>query len=1581
MFNLGKLALDIEANSAEFIGAMSLVEKTVNQLGQKISRAGYFVTAGLTVPLAGLAAVSTKSFASFDQAMTQSLAIMGEVSSVLRDDMASAARELATETTFSAKEIGEAYYFLASAGLNAQQSLEGIPIVTKFAQAGMFDMSRATDLLTDAQSALGLTIRNNTVKNMEEMIHVSDVLVKANTLANASVEQFSKALTTRAGAELKIANKTIEEGVAVLAVMADQGIKAADAGTKFGIVMRDLKTKAIEFSGAFKEAGIAVFETDGSMRNLADIVDDISNLMGELSVQQQRATFSMLGFSDRSLATLSTLIGTGDQIRKFEAELNNAAGTTDEVANKQLKSLNAQFDIFLSKLTNVAIEIGGKLAPTLIDLMNSIDPVIDFVMRMVDHFASLPIGVQQAALAFVALLAAIGPFLAILGQIVQGFGALVPFITTAGAALSGFAAGPVIAAAGAMAGLVGWLALAADAWSSTTLDPISQEIKILEESLTEAGKEVKRFESETLVGYRDRLREAVKETEGLSDVVAKKLTESMKDSIPFFYRFTEAGERWLSIADKIANPPGGKEALFGWMQKGLNEQQKQIVLARKAYEEYQKTITNTQVESTTDKFAKLEDSIKRVGEASKTDAWDKLDQQLKKGKEEADAAAEASAEYAKELEEAVQSLHERARADEIAAKAADIYARSRGEATAADKEFLKNIKASEERMMEAAEKIRKAAESQIQAWYTFLNKMHIDDLTAALEDKEFRLGTWDAQQAAGAPNPTIFSGEMETPDIGKTIPELADMGDRAKQTAARITELKEKLHQLKAEINIGAKERIPEYNEALAELGKLTGETTKKTDDMKRMMRQVSTIINDFAKEVAGGFIDWIIGSDRGDFNQKLQEQADALKQELDAAESALSESLQERTQEYEDYVEETRQKQEDIRIAQEERLAKELENLRDNLEKRIRSYEEFVEDTSRKLSRLSEDLEEALREEREDTARTIEDKTRKRDRELEDDKKRHDRRISDLQRSLQEELAKGDKADKQRLASIRESIRRENEDFTEAQKRKREDFEREIKEQREALAEFEEDQRQRYERQTEDARIAFERRTEEHQRYIEETAQKEIDLTNELREEGEKRISDLDAALAEETAEFEQFKMDALAEYEELSESINGELEKIKESHRTMFGDLGGMFKNFAVSAANAVTRLVTEYLAGMLVGTVKDLISTHLPNLSKSFTDLFGNVGGGDIGGMVGGIFKNLTKALSGLMEGIMGVAGGLADIAIGVIGLFQNARQEDTLNAIELNTRQTKEALVGDGDKNNQRIIGELFKISENTKWTLGQSELHTQTLWNILDVLKDGGIVGEGTSGDGTSGGVFGSMLSVLEEIRDTLSAGISVNVGEIGGKKIPSSIANQATTPSSGSSDDGGGGLLGLPSRGRGDLRTRYGGETPTGAVFDPDVRNPRGRGLGRMPTRAELEAMGQYSIFSLFGTTGPEDARFRLDQTSGGINEDSPFVQNMRRLQEYAESIVGTAGSPMFGEGNAIFRDIRAFQQVSLDRLTEISINTDFMRSSLDTLAMKEPSLQVKVFLGENELADVLIDTLLERVQEGLVNNDSITAF
>ena len=137
------------------------------------------------------------------------------------------AKSVSKTTTYSAKQAAEAYYFLASAGMSAATSMAALPKVAKFAQAGNFDLALATDLVTDAQSALGLSSKD-TAKSIEGLTRVSDVLVKANTLANASVQQFSESLTNKAGAALRLVGKDVEEGVAVLAAFADQGLKGSE---------------------------------------------------------------------------------------------------------------------------------------------------------------------------------------------------------------------------------------------------------------------------------------------------------------------------------------------------------------------------------------------------------------------------------------------------------------------------------------------------------------------------------------------------------------------------------------------------------------------------------------------------------------------------------------------------------------------------------------------------------------------------------------------------------------------------------------------------------------------------------------------------------------------------------------------------------------------------------------------------------------------------------------------------------------------------------------------------------------------------------------------------------------------------------------------------------------------------------------------------------------------------------------------------------------------------------------------------------------------------------------------------------
>lgn len=354
--------------SGDSTGLTSALDDSQGKL-QRFGAMALKATAAVGAAVGALGVAAIREFAKFDAALQKSVAIMGDVSDSLRNDMADAAREVARVTTFSAEQAAESYFFLASAGLDAESSIAAMPKVAAFAQAGMFDMALATDLLTDAQSALGMTIRDDSLANMEQMVRLSDVLVKANTLANASVSQFSEALTNKAGAALRAINKDVEEGVAVLAAFADQGIKGSEAGTQLAIVLRDLSTRALKNKDDFAAVGFSVFDSAGKMRNLGDIVANLEDVLRGMSDETQKATLLQMGFSDKSLASLTALLGTSEAIKKYEDQLRSANGVTAEIADKQLQTFTAQLGLLRSNLMDVGIEIGGALVPSLMGIV------------------------------------------------------------------------------------------------------------------------------------------------------------------------------------------------------------------------------------------------------------------------------------------------------------------------------------------------------------------------------------------------------------------------------------------------------------------------------------------------------------------------------------------------------------------------------------------------------------------------------------------------------------------------------------------------------------------------------------------------------------------------------------------------------------------------------------------------------------------------------------------------------------------------------------------------------------------------------------------------------------------------------------------------------------------------------------------------------------------------------------------------------------------------------------------------------------------------------------------------------------
>lgn len=356
----GSLTVRIIGDATSFQRALGSASGMVGKFA-KVAAAGI---AAAAAAVAGFALFSIKKFADFDAAMTNSTAIMGDLSDTMRKDMSDAAREVAKTTKFSAEQAAESYFFLASAGLDAAESISALPKVAKFAQAGNFDMARATDLLTDAQSALGLVV-DDSAQSLKNMGRVSDVLVKANTIANASVEQFSESLTQKAGAALRALNKDVEEGVAVLAVFADQGVKGSEAGVQLNAVLDKMTVTARTHKGAYEKLGVAVFDSSGEMRNMADIVGDLEVATKDMTVEQKLAAIASLGLTRQARDGIVQLLGSSDAIRDYEKALRDAGGTTDDVAQKQMQTFWAKLGIVKDQIGDVALSVGMTLMPAL----------------------------------------------------------------------------------------------------------------------------------------------------------------------------------------------------------------------------------------------------------------------------------------------------------------------------------------------------------------------------------------------------------------------------------------------------------------------------------------------------------------------------------------------------------------------------------------------------------------------------------------------------------------------------------------------------------------------------------------------------------------------------------------------------------------------------------------------------------------------------------------------------------------------------------------------------------------------------------------------------------------------------------------------------------------------------------------------------------------------------------------------------------------------------------------------------------------------------------------------------------------
>ncbi len=362
--SLGTLVVYLTANASQYTRALKSVEVDTATALEQAAKSAKYASVAIAGSLALIGAASVREFAKFDEAMVHSLAILGNVSEETRAQMEDAARDIAKHSTNSADKVASAYQGLASAGLDAKQSIAALATVERFSVAGQMSMNTSVLALTDSVGALGLASQN-AAEYQKNITRVADVLAKGANISQASVEELAQALQGKVAGGLRLVNKSVEEGVAVLGAFAKAGIKGMEASDKMGQVLRDLQVSALEQPAIWRQMGLAVYDTAGNMRNFADIVEGLEKALGPLSSEEKRQALTMLGFQDRSVAAMQSLLGFSGLIREYENDLRNAGGTTKDMADIQLTSLNAQFALLVNNVKDALLTIGQELLPVI----------------------------------------------------------------------------------------------------------------------------------------------------------------------------------------------------------------------------------------------------------------------------------------------------------------------------------------------------------------------------------------------------------------------------------------------------------------------------------------------------------------------------------------------------------------------------------------------------------------------------------------------------------------------------------------------------------------------------------------------------------------------------------------------------------------------------------------------------------------------------------------------------------------------------------------------------------------------------------------------------------------------------------------------------------------------------------------------------------------------------------------------------------------------------------------------------------------------------------------------------------------
>ncbi|WP_438467802.1 phage tail tape measure protein [Streptococcus pluranimalium] len=451
----------LRANVSDFQRGMAQAKTTIESLPKQVGSSmqkigttmqgiGKGMTVGMTVPLAAIGAASLKTFGDFQSQMNRVKAISGATGSQF-EKLKTQAMDLGASSVFSATEVAKGQEMMASAGFKTNDIYKAMPGVMDLAAVSGGDLALASEAAATAVNMFGL--------KAGQAGHVADVFAQAAADTNAEVGDMAEALKY-AGPVAGALGISLEETAAAVGIMSNAGIKGSQAGTTLRTAMTRLTDPTKKMQGVMQDLGLEFFDSNGKMKSLSGITQELQTKMAGLTDKQKAAALSTL-FGKESLSGMLALVDSAPgSLDKQTQALIKSDGAAKQMADTMNSGVKGSIEELKGALETAGITIGEILAP-------AFEKVVNGLTELINWFNQLNPSTQTVIVAIAGVVAAIGPLLVIIGTaavtfakfkaqtgILYGAFTVLKGAVTALGAVFGFLATPIGLAIAAIAAVV-----------------------------------------------------------------------------------------------------------------------------------------------------------------------------------------------------------------------------------------------------------------------------------------------------------------------------------------------------------------------------------------------------------------------------------------------------------------------------------------------------------------------------------------------------------------------------------------------------------------------------------------------------------------------------------------------------------------------------------------------------------------------------------------------------------------------------------------------------------------------------------------------------------------------------------------------------------------------------------------------------------------------------------------------------------------------------------------------------------------------------------------------------------------------